>query len=199
MFDRQILCFIIHFNCKVKLKPWTYKTHNVIPLFSCNTARRTIEAGSSSLSHNANNVFARNLSSLPIPSNTRTPRSSKPSEVPHPSSTITKVFININATEAILSSSLPSKDSGDDTSELSGLYHLISFEDVDASRKNLSHLLTPSLTVSRRYEGHSRHRDLATMLAELAETSSRRVAPTTVSSAALWSVFLGKQGMYCSK
>lgn len=136
-------------------------------------------------------------------SNTIKPLATKSSTVPDSSSTITNV-LKSDISRTVSSASLPSSHQADDTSELSGLYHAISFEEVDKPGRQASYIMTPSLTVSYHNETHSHHRDLATMLAELAEpTSSRSMssdssrtlkASSTISSRASQGVSLGKQG-----
>ncbi|KAJ7382510.1 hypothetical protein OS493_034673 [Desmophyllum pertusum] len=124
------------------------------------------DVGSKSLNHKANNVFRTDQAPI-TPSNTSTPLPPKSSEIPHSSSKTEKISNNnSNISKAISSASLPSSQNADDTSELSGLYHLISFQDVVNSARKVNHPPTPSITASRRYEPHSRHRDLATTLAE---------------------------------
>lgn len=183
------------------------KCFDGISLFYCNTGHGIKDVGSKSLNHKANNVF-RTYQAPITPSNTSTPLPPKSSEIPHSSSKTEKISNNnSNISKTISSSDLPSSQNADDTSELSGLYHLISFQDVVNSARKVNHLPTPSITASRRYEPHSRHRDLATMLAELAESSSlrstssasmrNRKISSTVNSAALQSVFLRKQGKLC--
>ncbi|KAJ7382473.1 hypothetical protein OS493_034634 [Desmophyllum pertusum] len=86
------------------------------------------DVGSKSLNHKTNNVFRTDQAPI-TPSNTSTPLPPKSSEIPHSSSkTETISNNNSNISKAISSTSLPSSQNADDTSELSGLYHLISFK-----------------------------------------------------------------------
>ena len=109
------------------------------------------------------------------------------------------------SSKAASSSSLLSSHSTDDTSELSGLSQLLSSQDVVKSGRHVSYLPSPPITTSHRHEVNSRHQELMTMLAELGESSTRRVSPsvsspnsTTISFttwvAQMQSVSLNEQG-----
>lgn len=171
---------------------------------SCNSGHWSQAVTRTSLSHETNNVSATTQASLPkTQENAKTLLPTKTSGVPSSPSTITKLFKS-NISKAISAASLPSSHKGDDTSELTGLYHLISFEEVDKSVRQTDHFTTPSITASYHNETHSRHRDLATMLAELAGSSSSSItasasslnlkASSTITSGASQSVSLRKQG-----
>lgn len=136
------------------------------------TGHRSRHPVSKSLSRGINNVFRTSQASLPeTPSNAKTPLPSKPSQVQNSSSKSSEVFWN-SISKAIPSVSLASSNISDDTSELSGLYHLISFQEVDKSGRQASHIPTALITTSRHNGHHSPRRDLATMLAELAGSNS---------------------------
>lgn len=95
---------------------------------------------------------------------------------PAPSSKLPKVFNE--SSKDVSSTALPSSHSGDDTSELSGLYQLLSSRDVVKSGRQASYYPTPSITSPRRHGVYSRHQDLATMLAELAGSNNHRLSPS---------------------
>ena len=93
--------------------------------------------------------------------------------------------------------SLASSHISDDTSELSGLYHLISVQEVDKSGRQASQIPTALITTSRQDGHHPPRRDLATMLAELAGSNSYSQnvqESTTVSSGTLESISLRTRG-----
>lgn len=181
----------------MKLILLNFKSLDGVSLFSCNTEHRSKDAVSKSLSHGINNVFGTNQAYLPkTPSNAKTPLPTKPSEVPNSSSTTKEVFEN-NISKAIKSVFLASSHISDDTSELSGLYHLISFQEVDKFGRQASHFPTPSITTSRQNGPYSHRRDLATMLAELAgsnSSSQNLQASSTVGSGTLESISLRTRG-----
>ncbi|PFX18862.1 hypothetical protein AWC38_SpisGene16742 [Stylophora pistillata] len=104
-----------------------------VPTQGIAEAHRTIKSGSGSLSLDRKDAYKKKYSSLPTPSKARTRklRSKKPYEIPHSLSKNTSVSSDTNATvKKIASASMSSKDIRDDTSELGGLYHLISFKDI---------------------------------------------------------------------
>lgn len=161
------------------------------------TGHRSRDSVSKSLSRGINNVFRTSQASLPqSPSNAKTPLPTKPSEVQNSPSKSTEVFEN-SISKAIPSVFLASSHISDDTPELSGLYRLISFQEVDKSGRQASHIPTPLITTSRQNGPHSPRRDLATMLAELAgsNSSSQNVqASSTVGSGTLESISLRTRG-----
>ena len=152
---------------------------------------------SKSLSRGINNVFRTSQASLPqTPSKTKIPLPTKPSQVQNSSSNSTEVFGN-GISKAISSVSLASSHIPDDTSELSGLYHLISFQEVDKPRRQGSYSPTALITTSRQNGHHSPRRDLATMLGELAGSNSPSQnvqESSTVGSGTLESISLGTRG-----
>ena len=196
--------FPIHYVVISVKRNWSLLISKILTLFSCNTELWSQDVSSKSFNHGTNNVLATNHSSLPkTASNANTPLPTKSSTDPNSSSTITNV-LKSDISRSVSTVSLPSSHKADDTSELSGLYHLISFKEVDKSGRQASYFTTPSLTVSHHNETHSRHRDLATMLAELVEPSSSRStsstssrtpkASSTISSGTLRSESLRNQG-----
>lgn len=181
----------------MKLILLNFKSLNDVSLFSGNTGHRSKDSVPKSLSRGVNNVFETSRVSLPQkPSNAKTPLPAKPSKVQNSSASTTDVFKN-SITKAIPSVFLASSLLPDDTSELSGLYDLISFQEVDKSRIQASHFPTPLITSSRQNGPHSPRRDLATMLAELAgsNSSSQNVqASSTVGSGTPKSISPKKRG-----
>ena len=159
------------------------------------TGHRSRDSVSKSLSRGINKVFRTSQASLPqTPCNAKTPVPTKPSEVHNSSSKSKEVF---GISKAIPSVFLTSSHISDDTPELSGLYHIISFQEVDKSGRQASHIPTPLITVSRQNGPHSPRRDLATMLAELAgsKSSSQNVqASSTVGGGTLESISLRTRG-----
>lgn len=84
-------------------------------------------------------------------------------------------------TNGVSSTSQRSSRNPDDTSELSGLYQLLSSQDVIKPGRHVGYFPTPSIAVSHKHGSNSSHQDLATMLAELAGPRSRRVSPSVLS------------------
>lgn len=127
---------------------------------------------------------------------------------PAPSSRFSKIFHKSSKVVVVSSTFLPSSRSADDTSELSGLYQLLSSREIVMSGRKSSHFPSPSIAASHRNEVNSRHQDLATMLAELSGSSNRQVYPSVSSqnlrmSSATWmskmqSGFHGEQGKGCA-
>ena len=162
----------IYFTAGPKLILLNFKSLDGVSLFPCNTGYHSKDSVSKSLNRGANNSFETSRASLPqTPSYAKTPSPTKPSEVQNSSSTATDVF-EVSVSKAIPSVFLASSHISDDTSELSGLYHLVSFQEVDKSGRQASHISTPLITASRQNGPHSSRRDLATMLAELAGSNS---------------------------
>ena len=167
-----IVYFTVSHLHSVKMIFLNFKSLNDVSLFSCNTGHRSEDSVPKSLSRGVNNVFGTSRVSLPQKSsNTKTPLPARSSEVRNSSASTTEVFKN-SISKAILSVFLASSLLPDDTSELSLLYHLISFQEVDKSGIQASHFPTPLITSSRQNGSHSPRRDLATMLAELAGSNS---------------------------
>ena len=161
------------------------------------TGHRSKDSVSKSLSRGINNVLRTRQASLPhSPSHTKTTSPTKSSGVQNSSSPTTVVLDN-SISKAIPSVLLASSHISDDTPELSGLYRLISFQDVDKTGRQASHFPTPLIAASRQNGHRSPRRDLATMLAELAgsNSSSQNVqASTTVGSGTLESISHRRRG-----
>lgn len=89
-------------------------------------------------------------------------------------------------TNGVSSTSQRSSRNSDDTSELSGLYQLLSSQDVIKPGRHVGFFPTPSIAVSHKHGSNSSHQDLATMLAELAGPRSRRVSPSSSRTSTAW-------------
>ena len=143
-------------------------------LFFINAGARTSNVISSSASHGTN-VFRAKKAFATKPSGS----SKSLPDFPGTSRKLPK--ISNRSSKASSPASLRSSHSTDDTSELSGLSQLLSSQDVIKSGRHVSLFPSPSISTPHRHEVNSRHKGLATMLAELAGSSNRRVSPSVPS------------------